>query len=453
MSSLAPKTPRFAAFQYRDFRLQWIGQGLSIVGSEMQARAVDWHVYGILGDKVTTLPIFGQNVTVSIGALGLAGLGLTRIVPIILFALFGGTVADILDRRRILIWSQIFAAVFAGVLAVFTLTGSETIPLLYIMTALITSVGAFSNPARQALIPNLVPREHLTSATSLNVLMYQFATVLGPLLMGVLIGAFTNPGYVYAVNAISFGVMLVALLMMRYRGQERPERVGLSMNSMIEGLRFTYDTRLIWSTMLLDFVATFFSSARSLLPIVARDILKVGPEGFGALAAAESVGAALTGAVLVFRKSIRRQGVVLLSAVVVYGLATILFGVSPWFGLAFLGLAMGGGADTVSAVIRSTLRQMITPDHLRGRMVGVNMMFFMGGPQLGELEAGMVASVLGAPFAIISGGILTVLFTLGIAWRYPSLRNYVSDDLPGVAAGIANAAKAAGVPGTTTSAK
>ena len=430
MASNPPRLSRFVAFQHRDFRLQWVGQGLSLIGSAMQTTAVDWHVYQLLRTQTTAVDLFGQHIDVSVGALGLGGLGLARIVPIILFALFGGMVADIIDRRRILIWSQIAASALSGGLAFLTLSERVTIPAIYVITALMAAVTAFANPARQALIPNLVPREHLTNATSLNVLMWQLSAIAGPMIAGQLLGRLGNPGWVYAVNAVSFFAMLIALLMMRYRAQERAERVGLSMNSMIAGLRFSYDTRLIWSTMLLDFLATFFSSARTMLPIIATDVLKVGAQGYGVLASAESAGAALVGSLLVFRRNIRRQGVVLISAVVVYGLATTLFGFSQWFGPSFLFLAISGGADTVSAVIRSTLRQLITPDHLRGRMVGVNMMFFMGGPQLGELEAGVLAAFVGAPIAIISGGIATVLITLWIAWKYPTLRAYVSEDEP-----------------------
>jgi MFS family permease len=208
------------------------------------------------------------------------------------------------------------------------------------------------------------------------------------------------------------------------------ENKGLKWSALIEGLRFTYRSRLIWSTMLLDFFATFFSSARTMLPIVASDILGVGVLGYGLLATAQPVGAVLAGAILALRRDIYRQGVVLLTSVAVYGLATVLFGLSTVFFLSYLLFGLTGAGDTISTVIRGTLRQMMTPDNLRGRMTGVNMIFFMGGPQLGELEAGLVAAVFGAPFAIVTGGLATILLTGWVAWKYPQLRTYTNRTEP-----------------------
>jgi MFS family permease len=176
--------------------------------------------------------------------------------------------------------------------------------------------------------------------------------------------------------------------------------------------------------MILDFLATFFASARTMLPIVASEILGVGVAGYGLLATAQPVGAVLTGAVLALRRDIQRQGLVLLVSVAVYGLATALFGISTSFILSYLLFGLTGAGDTLSTVIRATLRQVLTPDELRGRMTSVNMVFFMGGPQLGEMEAGLVAAAFGAPVAIFTGGIATVLLTGWVAWKYPALRRY-----------------------------
>lgn len=175
---------------------------------------------------------------------------------------------------------------------------------------------------------------------------------------------------------------------------------------------------------MLDFIATFFSSARTMLPIVAGNILGVGPVGYGILNTAQPLGALVAGTFVSLREEIRHQGIVLLVSVAIYGAATALFGVSTAFVLSFIFFALTGAADTVSTVIRATLRQLITPDELRGRTTSVNMVFFMGGPQLGELEAGLVGAALGVPFAIISGGIATVILTGWIAWKYPDLRAY-----------------------------
>ncbi len=417
---------RLVALRHRDFRLLWIGQLISTTGSQMQVIAVNWHVYQLLRGDIYGLSLFGREIGLGAEALGLGTLGLVRIVPIIAFALLGGMLADTRDRRRLLIWTQSAAALFASALAAITLTGNVSVGAIYLLTAAGAAAAAFDGPARQSLVPNLVPREHLTNAVSLNTLLWQIGTIVGPAVAGVLVGVF-DIGVVYAINALSFMATLGALLLMDYRGRAAARNAGLGWQAMVEGLRFTYHSRIIWSTMLLDFFATFFSSARTMLPIVAGDILRVGPEGYGLLTTAQPVGAVIAGTVLALREEIDRQGVVLLVSVVVYGVATALFGLSTVFALSYLLFGLTGAGDTVSTVIRGTVRQIMTPDRLRGRMVSVNMMFFMGGPQLGELEAGLVAAVLGAPFAIFTGGLATVLLTGWVAWKYPRLRNYTSE--------------------------
>ncbi|MCB8983012.1 MAG: MFS transporter [Ardenticatenaceae bacterium] len=417
-------SPRLAALQYRDFRLFWIGRFLSTTGSQMQLIAVNWHIFDLLRGQTYTLALFGRQIELSAEALGLGTLGLVRIIPIVLFALLGGILADTTDRRKLLIWVQTAAMLFAAILAILTLNGRITVPLIYLLTAAGAAAAAFDEPARQAIVPNLVPEKHLTNAVSLNTMLWELATIIGPALGGVLVGSF-NVGIVYALNAISFMAVIVALLLMNYRGHAAARTTGLGWSALVEGFRFTYRTRIIWGTMLLDFMATFFSSARTMLPIVATDLLGLGPAGYGLLATAQPVGALIAGGVMALREDIYRQGVVLLVSVAVYGAATALFGFSTIFWLSYVLFALTGAGDTVSTVIRGTLRQLNTPDHLRGRMTSVNMMFFMGGPQLGELEAGLVAAAFGVPAAIISGGIITVVLTGMIAWRYPSLRNYV----------------------------
>ncbi len=427
MASHAP-IPRFVALQHRDFRLFWFGQLFSTIGSQMQFIAINWHLYTLLQGSSYTLSLFGRTITLQAEALGLGTLGFIRVVPIVLFALLGGMLADTHDRRRLLIWTQSTAATIAAVLAALTLADRASVAVIYLLTAAGAAAAAFDTPARQALVPNLVPRAHLTNAISLNTLVWQIGTIVGPALAGVLVGAF-NVGIVYAFNALSFMAVIIALLLMKFRGRVATTSTGLNWQALIEGLRFTYRSRIIWSTMLLDFFATFFSSARTMLPIIADGVLGVGVEGYGLLSTAQPVGAVIAGALLSLRRDIHRQGITLLVSVAIYGLATALFGISTVFALSYLLFGLTGAADTVSMVIRSTIRQLITPDHLRGRMTGVNMIFFMGGPQLGELEAGFVAALFGAPFAIVTGGLATVLLTVLVAWRYPMLRRYTSDAL------------------------
>jgi MFS family permease len=423
MSQDANATPRLVALRHRDFRLYWLGQLFSVTGSNMQTIAVNWHVFQLLRDQQVTFEWFGRTVELGAEALGLGTLGLVRIGPIITFALVGGILADTRNRRRLLLVTESTAALLAATLAALTLTGRASLGALYLLTAILAATSAFDSPARQAFVPNLVPRAHLANALSINITMGQIATIAGPALAGILI-ARTDVGFVYVVNALSYSAIIVALLLIHYRGGAAAPASGLGWSALVEGLRFTFHNRLIWSTMLLDFFATLFSSARTMLPIIADDVLRVGADGYGWLATAEPAGAMLAGLALSLRREIRRQGRALLASVAIYGLATALFGVSTIFALSYALFALIGAGDTVSMVIRNTIRQTTTPDELRGRMTSVNMVFFMGGPQLGELEAGLVASAFGVPFAIFSGGLLTVLLTAWVAWKYPRLRNY-----------------------------
>lgn len=320
-------------------------------------------------------------------------------VHIIIFGIIGGVMADTYNRRKLMMVTQSTAAILAGILALLTLTGHESLLTIYLLSAGISATSAFDNPARQALVPNLVPREHLANAISLNTLMFQIATICGPALAGLMIGRF-NIGLIYAVNSASFLMVLIALILMHYRGNAETRKADFSWNSLVEGLLFTYNSRIIWGTMLLDFFATFFASARTMLPIIAGSILNVGPVGYGLLLAAQPIGALLTGAILALRNEIEKQGLVLLVSVAIYGLATLFFGLSTSFVLSFLFIGLVGAGDTVSTVIRATLRQLLTPDHLRGRMTGVNMIFFMGGPSWANWKPGWWRPCLAHPLRL-----------------------------------------------------
>ncbi|HRW49732.1 MAG: MFS transporter [Caldilinea sp.] len=425
---MAEAEPRFVALQHRDFRLVWASNFFSIVGTQMQLVAINWHIYELLAGTSLSVEIFGRTVSLNPEALGLGGVGLMRVIPIALFALVGGTLADITNRRKLLIWTNSAAALLAFLLAAASFTGRDTLWVIYLLTALTSATAAFSGPAFQSLIPNLVPRKHLTNAISLNSIAFQTATIAGPAVAGLVISRFAV-GWVYAVNAISFGAIILALALLRYRGTRAAVDTGLNWKAIVEGWRFVRGTRIIWGSMLLDFFATFFSSARTMLPLVAGQILNVGAQGYGILATADALGSLLAGSVISLRKDIYRQGTVLLSSVALYGLATALFGFSTSFAISYVLFMAVGAADTVSTVIRQTIRQVMTPDRLRGRMTGINQIFFMGGPQLGELEAGLVAAAFGVPFAIVSGGIATIVMTAVIAWRYPRLRRYTASTL------------------------
>ncbi len=413
------------ALRHRNFRLIWIGLLVSFTGSMMQNAALLWHVSLLVAPERKGL------------ALGLVGL--VRVVPVVVFSLISGVVADAWNRRRLMLFTQIAATGVALALAVLAFRGVTQVWPIYVLAALGSAVGAFDLPARNALVPTLVPREHLPNAISLNTIMFQIASVGGPSLGGVIIAA-AGVGWAYVANAISFSFVIVALLMMRGVPARAPRdaeptdgRDDVSLHAALEGLRFVFRSPLIRSTMLLDFFATFFSSAMALLPIFAQDILRVGASGYGWLYAAPAVGAVITSAVMVpLTERIDRRGWTLLWAVALFGLATVGFGVSRSFWLTFFCLAMTGATDTVSMVIRNIVRQLETPDRLRGRMTGVNMVFFMGGPQLGELEAGAVANWLGATFSVVSGGIGCLIATGWVAFATPALRCYRRDSGSGI---------------------
>jgi MFS family permease len=257
---------------------------------------------------------------------------------------------------------------------------------------------------------------------------FQAGAVIGPALSGVVI-IFGGQQAVYYFNAISFLAVILALILMGPVRQTFPARAsGVSLTAIREGIEFIISKPIILSTMLLDFVATFFASANTLMPIVARDILNVGVVAYGWLSAAQSAGAVLAAGVISQVHSLRRQGQLFLGSVIIFGMATILFGLTRSVLVAWAALAITGAADAVSTIIRNTIRQLHTPDHIRGRMTSVNQIFFQGGPQLGEIEAGGVAQLLGAPFAIISGGIGCILGTALIMGKWRELVSYNGDE-------------------------
>jgi MFS family permease len=404
----------FVALRHRNYRLIWIGLLASMTGSTMQNAALLWHVSLLVSPERKGL------------ALGLVGL--VKVAPIIIFSMVSGVVADAWNRRRLMLFTQTGSAMVAAALAFVAYRGGPAVWPVYALAALSAAVGTFDLPARQALVPMLVPREHLPNAISLNTIMFQTASVIGPSLGGVLIAA-SSVAWAYAVNALSFAFVIVALLMMRDVPEREPSEAGsrddVSWHAALQGLQFVFRQPLIRSTMLLDFFATFFSSATALLPIFAQDILKVGPEGYGWLYAAPAFGAVATSAAMIpYTARIERRGPVLLWAIGVFGLATVVFGVSRWFWLTFACLAVTGAADTISIIIRNIVRQLETPDRLRGRMIGVNMVFFIGGPQLGEFEAGAVANWLGATFSVVSGGVGCLIATAWVTAATPALRRY-----------------------------
>lgn len=408
------------ALRHRRFLYLWIGLGISIAGAQMQLWTLFWHVR-----ELTELPI------------ALGGIGAARIVPLLVFSLIGGAIADVADRRRVMFITQSSMAVLALILGWLTLQEHIQLWHIYLLTALQAIAGSFDLPARQSLVPNLVPSKELPNAFSMTSIAFQTGAIIGPALSGLVIAGW-GLEYVYFINAGTYLAVLVALVMMGPVAQQvkLERRSAVSIKSIVEGVRFITSHPIILSTMLVDFIATFFSSANTLMPIIARDVLQVGAVEYGWLSAAQSIGAMSAALVISQVSELRRQGVIFLIAVTVFALATIGFGMARSMPLAMGALILAGASDSVSVIIRNTIRQLQTPDYIRGRMVSINQIFFAGGPQLGEIEAGLVAQFFGAPFAIVSGGVACLAAVGWVARRWPMLRRYNGDEpvLAGAAA-------------------
>jgi MFS family permease len=399
------------ALRHRDFRLLWVGNFVSQAGSRMTMVAVGVQLWDLTHDPA---------------ALGLPGL--FRLLPVLGLSLFGGVIADALDRRRLLMVTQTLMALTSLVLALTTQSGLITPWIIYAVSALAASATAFDNPARSALIPNLVPRRHLPNALSLNIIMWQVASIVGPTFAGFFLPLHaTGLALIYWIDAISFTAVLIALFFIRTPTQQAASR-DVSLKAALDGLRFLRKTPILTSTMVLDFFATFFGAATVLLPAFAERVLHVDRQFWGVLYASPAVGAVIAGLVMSWIGHVRRQGAVVLVSVAVYGLATVVFGLSTYFWLTVLALAFAEAADTVSMVMRQTIRQLSTPDALRGRMTSVNMIFYMGGPQLGEFEAGITASIIGLGPSVVLGGVGVLAATAIVGYLVPSLRNYHSTD-------------------------
>ena len=401
------------ALRHRRFVLLWAGLFISIAGSQMQFWTLLWHIR-----ELTDQPI------------AVSGIGLARFLPILAFALMGGQLPYPSDRRKIMLTTQTVQALVALALGLLTLTGQIRLGWIYLLTAVQAVAISFDLPARQSIVPNLLPREDLPSAFSMTSIAADLGAIIGPALSGLAIagmGLFS----VYLINAASFLAVIAALLLIGPVAQQAAKReahnglrarVNAGLLDIRAGWRFILGQPIILGSMILDFFATFFSSANTLLPFIARDVLHVGVQQYGWLSAAQSIGAVSAALVISQRVRLRKQGRLLLGAVVVFGLATTLFGLSRSFWLTLGALILIGASDSVSTILRNTIRQIQTPDELRGRMISINQIFFQGGPQLGEVESGLVAQAFGPAAAIVSGGVGCVLAAALVARRWPQLR-------------------------------
>lgn len=401
------------ALKHQRFAWLWAGLLISVAGSQMQLWALLWHIR-----LLTNQPI------------AVSGIGVVRFVPIVIFSLGAGVVADLYNRRTVMFMTQSVMTLTAAALAYLTWAGEIHLWHIYSLTAIQTIAVAFDTPVRQSLVPNLVPKQDLPTAFSMMSIAQNVGAILGPALSGIVISTL-GQYYTYLFNAISFLAVILALVVMGKVDQEvipAARQNGIRFSAIREGIQFILSRPVILSSMLLDFFATFFSSANTLLPFVARDVLKVGVVQYGWLSASQAIGAVTAGVVISQRRDLRRQGMMLLVAVIVFGVATIGFGMAGAFPLTMLALILVGASDSVSTILRNTIRQLQTPDYIRGRMTSINQIFFAGGPQLGEIEAGSVAQAFGIPIAIVSGGVGCIIAVVLIARRWPQLGRYNGDE-------------------------
>ncbi|MCE9645879.1 MAG: MFS transporter [Chloroflexi bacterium] len=416
--SLQPEQPTtirhdpYAALRILDFRLLLAGRFITTFGTEMVSFAVAWELW------LRTHSAF---------ALGLVGL--VQVIPVILLSLPAGHVADQYNRRRILLFSQLSLIFFALALTYLSYSRGALV-FVYLCLFGIGVTRSFNDPASSTLVPETVPSELFASAATWNSGTWQAASILGPAAAGLLIAFSGSATYLYAFDA--FGTAVFAILLILIKGKKLPlARKSATWSSLIEGFKFMRDTKVILAAITLDMFAVLFGGAVALLPIYATDILKVGPQGLGIMRAAPSIGALLMAFAIAHLPPMKHAGRTLLLAVAGFGLCTIVFGLSSWFWLSVLMLALLGGLDFISVVIRGTLLLTQSPDEMRGRISGVNSIFIGISNQLGSFESGLVAALFGPVIAVVGGGIGTILVVLAVAKYWPEMRDLKTLDVPG----------------------
>jgi MFS family permease len=392
-----------AAFAYRDFRLYQAARLLSTIANQMLSVAVGWQVY-----ELTRRPF----------DLGLVGL--VQFLPAFGLSLLTGHTADRFDRRRVVMVCYVALALTSVLLFVGAQGGSVTWPI-YVTMALFATARAFLAPAGQALLPDLVPAEHFSSAVAWGSTVWEVGAILGPALGGWIYSAGRGASAVYVAGAASYALATLFVAAMKVK-TGRMERGVASFQNVVAGVVYVWKNKVVLGSISLDLFAVLFGGAVALLPVYARDILHVGPSGLGLLRSAPAVGAAIVAVFIAFRPLRRRTGAVMLACVALFGVATVVFGLSRSFWLSLLALALVGASDMVSVVIRSTLVQIATPPAMRGRVSAVNMVFVGASNELGELESGMTAAWMGTVPSVVFGGIAACVAVAVYSFAFPELR-------------------------------
>jgi len=405
-----PSTARhdaYAVLRVRDFRLLLIGRLLSSLGGEMLTFAVAWQLW-----------------LRTHSALALGMVGLAQVVPVMVLSLLGGHFADQRNRRRIMIAGQSVYVLCSLSLALLSWTQGPIL-IIYAVLLVIGSVRAFNDPASSTLTPETVPPELFGNAATWSSSAWQLAAITGPALAGVWVAAVKTVTWLYVFDACAIAAYVVLLSFIR--GRHVPlARKAATLDSLKEGLRFMSGSKVILAAITLDMFAVLFGGAVALLPIFATDILKVGPTGLGIMRAAPSVGAFMMAFLLAHLPPLKKAGKTLLGAVVGFGLATVVFGLSRNFLLSVLMLGLLGALDNISVVIRATLMLTRVPDAMRGRISAVNGIFIGMSNELGTFESGLLASLVGPVIAVWGGGIGTIVVVLVVAGIFPEMRKLTS---------------------------
>jgi MFS family permease len=411
MSDPAPALPSARALlRERDYLSFWASRWLGSFGSQIQSVTMGWQVYEL--SRRAHLGI-GQS------ALNVSLIGLVTFAPLFILALPAGETADRHDRRAVLLFCYAGESAAVAILASASLLHFASVPLLLCVGLMFGSSRAFFSPASTALGPMMVAREHLPRAIAWNSLAWQSASIAGPAMAGLLIAL--SPGVSYATTLGLYLLSAIALLIIR-RNTRPAVQPGSRLELVKEGLSYVWSNKVVFGAISLDLAAVILGGARALFPAYARDVLHVGPQGFGLLQAGPAVGATLVGLYLAAHPIRRRAGAIMFAGVAVFGAMTVAFGVSRSLWLSVLALAVLGGADMLSVFVRQTLVQLMTPDVMRGRVAAVSTLFISASNELGEFESGIAARLLGVVGAAVFGGVGAMVVTALWARLFPDLR-------------------------------
>lgn len=404
-------------FRFANFRYYWTARLTATLAQSAMMLIIGWQVYNIARAD-------GLGVAAASARLGL--IGLIQFLPLFALTPVTGWVADRIDRRQIARATIALQILCAAALAYATWAGTIGLFILYSVAFLLGIARAFSGPALGALAPNLVPRESLPNAIALSSISWQAGMVAGPGLGGYLYAWVPEASYIGA--ALLFLVSFVSLMLIGPVPRPEMDRTRHPIRQMIDGLAYVRTNRLVLAAITLDLFAVFLAGATALLPVYARDILQVGPEGLAQLGAAPALGATLTALLFSFRPLRTNVGTKMLGAVIVFGIATIAFGLSTWMPLSLAALFVVGASDMFSVYVRQSLIQLSTPDSMRGRVGAVSQLTISASNELGEAESGFLAALVGPVVAVVAGGAGAIAVTLLWARWYPELRRARSFD-------------------------